>query len=330
MLLVIGATQVGHNQELSVIAAGDISCPDKYQQAGVCRGPQVAAAAGFKDYSGPVLALGDLLQKAPARNINYRRYFFKNWPLANQRQLYPVPGNHDYRRGKNDRYNSRGYQHFLQRQGLAKRRAWYSWEWGNSWRMIALNSNCDWINCRLGGKQMRWLSDQLATSAGKCLAVYFHHPRFAPPGRKGLDNTRSLDNIWRLLQLYNADVVLNGHMHYYQRTPPLDSHGEKDPGGIPQFVVGTGGVPLNSLTKPRRANYPVAAAAQKHGFLRLGLGGDYYRWEFIDTAGQTLDQGQGGCEGQQFTTRQQLRYQQLLSTTSSERQLRRKLLRYSK
>jgi hypothetical protein len=51
-----------------------------------------------------------------------------------------------------------------------------------------------------------------------------------------------------VLYAAKADMVLNGHLHNYERFAPQAPSGEADPTqGIREFVVGTGGRTLNTF-----------------------------------------------------------------------------------
>jgi len=46
--------------------------------------------------------------------------------------------------------------------------------------------------------------------------------------------------FWNILQNHNADVILSGHAHYYERFAPQLPDGTRDSSGTREFVVGTG------------------------------------------------------------------------------------------
>jgi hypothetical protein len=99
-------------------------------------------------------------------------------------------------------------------------------------------------------------------------------------------------DAWSVLDEAGAEVVLTGHDHLYERFAPQDASGFADAGGIRQFVVGTGGVPL----------YPAAGIAANsevrisaHGVLRLTLAADSYSWSFIAVGGPG-DSGSASCQ----------------------------------
>ena len=82
-------------------------------------------------------------------------------------------------------------------------------------------------------------SADLAANPATCTLAYWHHPRFSS-GEHGSDSTYTA--FWQALYEANADVVLVGHDHGYERFAPQRADGALDlVRGIREFVVGTGG-----------------------------------------------------------------------------------------
>jgi hypothetical protein len=102
-------------------------------------------------------------------------------------------------------------------------------------------------------------------------------------------------DIWQALYEANAEAVLSGHDHDYQRFAPQDADGKADPArGIRQFVAGTGGRDLykwehidsNSEVKNN----------ETFGVLKMTLHDGSYDWEFVPVEGQTFtDRGSAKC-----------------------------------
>ena len=93
----------------------------------------------------------------------------------------------------------------------------------------------------------------------------------------------------------NADVILNGHDHDYERFAPQDPDGKPDAArGIREFVVGTGGKNHRPFGDPR-PNSEVRNA-DAFGVLKLTLHANGYDWQFIPEAGKSFtDSGSGVC-----------------------------------
>ena len=59
------------------------------------------------------------------------------------------------------------------------------------------------------------------------------------------DNNPDTRLLWSTLIEFGAEVVLNGHDHYYERFERQDADGRPDSvNGLRQFIVGTGGAHL--------------------------------------------------------------------------------------
>ena len=124
-----------------------------------------------------------------------------------------------------------------------------------------------------------------------CTLAYWHHPRFS----SGNNASSSSLPFWQLLYQYNADLVLVGHDHIYERFAPQDPNGNLDTArGIRQFTVGTGGKEHHSITHTA-ANSEVRDN-KTYGVLKLTLHPIGYDWQFVpETGGVFTDSGTAPC-----------------------------------
>jgi hypothetical protein len=101
--------------------------------------------------------------------------------------------------------------------------------------------------------------------------------------------------VWKVLEDANADVVLAGHDHDYERFAPQDVNGRRDEAhGIREFIVGTGGARLTPLLFGK-VNSEVSNN-NTFGVLKMVLKDSSYEWEFLPVAGSKFtDQGKGKC-----------------------------------
>jgi chitodextrinase len=159
------------------------------------------------------------------------------------------------------------------------------------WHLISLDANSAFNQFQPGSAQYQWLVNDLQSSNAACTLAYWHQPLFNI-GDEG--PTTSMAPIWSLLQQHGVDIVLNGHDHTYQRWVPMDSAGNPDPTGPTELVVGTGGHALGAFPS---ASGNVAATALQFGAMRLDLGANGATYQFVSTAGQTLDSGSVQCGG---------------------------------
>jgi hypothetical protein len=101
--------------------------------------------------------------------------------------------------------------------------------------------------------------------------------------------------VLMLTALANADLVVNGHDHDYERFAPQTPLAKADSErGIREFVAGTGGKnhrPFGAL----HANGEIRNA-DTFGVWKLTLRGGAYDWQFVPEAGKTFtDSGSGTC-----------------------------------
>jgi Calcineurin-like phosphoesterase len=177
----------------------------------------------------------------------------------------PSVGNHEYHTP-----DATGY--FGAKAGNPSR-GYYTYKRG-SWRIIVLNSNCSEVGgCGELSAQSNWLRQTLTNYPVRRTLAYFHHPLFASTGAASPE----VRPFWNILYDRNADVILNGHAHYYERFARQRPDGTRDlRRGIREFVVRTGGAPpINPMTSPRVANSVVdsekSPGTTAYGVLRLRL-----------------------------------------------------------
>jgi hypothetical protein len=198
----------------------------------------------------------------------------------------PSPGNHDY-----NTEDATGYFSYFGEAAGEPGLGYYSYEAGE-WQVISLNSNCGEVGCSAGSPQEVWLREQLEASDAACTLAYWHHPLFSSGSHGGTDSVRDL---FAALYEGDAEVVMTGHDHNYERFAPQDPLGTHDPvRGIRQFVVGTGGTGNRGVDSP--APNSESRYNDTFGILELSLYPDGYEWEYLPEAGSTFkDVGIGTC-----------------------------------
>jgi len=200
----------------------------------------------------------------------------------------PAPGNHEYVTA-----NAQGYYDYFGTAAANPAQGWYGFDLGG-WHLVALNSNCTAIGgCGAASMQGQWLAADLAAHSGICTLAYWHHPRFNSGAAHG--NNLDVAPFWDALYQYNADVILNGHEHVYERFAPQNPSGVADnANGIREFIVGTGG----------RSHYTFGTIQPNsevrngttYGVLKLTLRATGYDWQFVPVAGGSFtDSGSGTC-----------------------------------
>jgi hypothetical protein len=211
---------------------------------------------------------------------------------------YPVVGNHEYGTSGGTgctiaNAGAAGHFDYFGAAAGTRGEGYYSFEIGE-WHIIALNSNCSEVGgCDASSPQGQWLQTDLATHTNMCTLAFFHHPLFS----SGTHASSNPYPFWQLLYQYNAELILVGHDHLYERFAPQSPTGAIDPvNGIRQFIIGTGGETLHSISQI--ALNSESRNDNTYGVLTLTLHPTSYDWEFVPEAGGTFtDSGTAPCHG---------------------------------
>lgn len=269
-----------------VVAAGDIACPaERPVTDRTCQHRATAdLIAGLRPDA--VLALGDL-QYEKGELADFQSSYGPTWGRFAE-ITYPAPGNHEYRTA-----GAAGYFDYFGLRAGKPDAGWYSVDIAG-WHVVVLNSECEQIGgCGRDSDQRRWLIEDLAANPTRCSLAVWHQARFSS-GEKHGDN-REYSQLWQDLQDANAELVLNGHDHTYERFGPQRADGTADPKrGVVAFVVGTGGKELRGFGPPRSNS--IVRSDATFGVLELTLRSEGYSWRFVGLPGSTFsDEGSAAC-----------------------------------
>jgi acid phosphatase type 7 len=287
-----------------IAAAGDIACDPTaggynggLGTANKCKQmatSDLLVAGGFD----AVLALGDE-QYECAGDSAFAASYAPSWGRV-AAITYPAIGNHEYETSGGSGCNpirGRGYQNYFLGAGapqvLGPNNAYYySFDLG-SWHLISLNANCSIVACKTGSTQEMWLKQDLIDHPNTCVLAYWHQPRFGS-GNGKLANNKAPDALWKDLVAADADLVLNGHRHYYQRLAKMDANGAASATGVREWIIGTGG---KSLAGHIDTFWPTNELFDHthFGVLELSLHPTSYDWSFVAVDGTIVDSGSDTC-----------------------------------
>ena len=292
-----------------IAAVGDIACNSlPSEHANRCRYDAVAEAIrGIAPDA--YLALGDL-QYLHGALEDFRSYYDREFGDL-MSITRPVPGNHEtytlYTQGYYDYFGKRAH-------GPG---GFYSFDLG-AWHLIGLNSQIckgsTWNpdlgqqtpittnraiseGCGPGTAMYEWAKKDLALHPAECTIAFMHHPLFGDESWPNGVFLLQLQPLWQLLDDNGVDVVLNGHVHSYERYAPQDAYGRPDPNGMVQFTVGTGGSTYGDEPDPEWSPNLEASQHASFGVLRMTLGDGGYDYAFVAAPGEDpyTDEGHGDC-----------------------------------
>jgi hypothetical protein len=260
-----------------LVGAGDIaSCSSSGDEA---------TAKLIDAIPGTVVTVGDNVYSSATLSA-FSNCYQPSWGRHKARTR-PAIGNHEY-----ETAGASGYFGYFGAAAGDPKKGYYSYNRGD-WHIIVLNSMCDKVGgCGGASPMITWLKKDLAAHPTKCTLAYFHHPLFSsgthPPALK-------MKPAWRALYAANAEIVLSGHDHIYERFAPQRPDGTLDRvRGITQFIVGTGGASHGALGTVEA--HSQVRNKRAYGVLKLTLNPDSYDWRFIPVAGRNFtDSGTRPC-----------------------------------
>ena len=248
-----------------------------------------------------VLDLGDVQYYCGGYQAFLNSYD-KSWGRVKSITM-PSVGNHEYitspaadRTGCDaSNTGAAGYYKYFGAAAGQPGQGYYSFDIG-TWHAIVLNSSCSGAGgCSPTTTQGKWLRADLAAHKNYCTLAYWHIPLYSSGGRAAA----TYKTFWDALYAADADLVLAGHDHTYERFAPQDPNGVKDTSrGLREFVVGTGGANHTSFT----TIFPNSEVrnSDTFGVLKLTLHPTSYDWQFVPEAGKTFtDSGTTSCHGTQ-------------------------------
>jgi hypothetical protein len=264
-----------------LVGAGDVASCDDLAGA-------KATAQLLDSIPGTVFVAGDLAYPDGSAE-QFANCYGPTWGRQKARTR-PSPGNHEFHSGGATPY----FDYFGAAAGDPAK-GYYSYDLGG-WHVIVINSNCSELSggCAKGSPEEQWLRQDLAQHTTGCTVAYWHHPLFSSGKEHG--NDPEIKPFWEALYAANADVVINGHDHDYERFAPQDPDGKPDRArGIREFVVGSGGKNSHRKFGDTKPNSEVRNS-DTFGVLKLTLHAKSYDWEFIPEEGKGFrDSGSGNC-----------------------------------
>jgi hypothetical protein len=287
-----------------IMAAGDIACDakDKANNGGNGTSAECQEKWTALQLTGAsaVLPLGDN-QYDCGTLTQYQQSYDPSW--GQQKAITrPASGNHEYKTTCGNQAGAGGYYSYfgaaaspLDTNCVVSCKGYYSYDVG-AWHVIVLNSECSQVGvggCQAGSPQEQWLQADLAAHPAACTLAYWHRPYYTSGWSVGDAEMR---DIWADLYNANADLVLNGHDHDYERFKPQGVNADFDSArGIVEIIVGTGGDSHGGFNGT--AANSVIRDGTTYGVLTLTLHASSYNWQFQPDghSGAFTDSGAATC-----------------------------------
>ncbi len=235
----------------------------------------------------------------------YRNCYHPTWGRVKSRTLFPTPGNHEYHTvnaagqtvqaagapGYFDYFNGAGAD-----AGVAgkRREGYYARDYGGA-RIYGLNSE---LSSSARAAMVKWVKADLLANPRACQIAIIHRPFFTTAVGSGHTGSTYLRPLVDALVAGGVELLISGHNHHYERFARMRGDGTRDPRGIRQYVVGTGGTGTPATVPSVRAPGN-EAFGNVHGVMELAIYRDRISTRFIPVAGRSYADGvTTRCDGQ--------------------------------
>ena len=223
-----------------------------------------------------IVHVGDLVQYGPHKDDWTDEFFKPAADILKHYPLYPTIGNHEMN-------HPFYYQYFH----LPEPEWFYTAVKGNV-LFVFVDTNKEVLP---GSEQYRKLEKVLASSRQEWKIVVHHHPvyvSFQDTGYMKLpygdENIMHLKNLY---EDYGVDLVLNGHIHQYERTEPIYRGKINRSKGVVYLSTGGGG---GTLDDPASAKKWYDVRTRKlHHFVTFNIWENTLQAQSIDSSGKVFD-----------------------------------------
>lgn len=229
---------------------------------------------------------------------------FKYWRTTDGRLIphIPVIGNHEVIYPEPQDYDPEiDATNYYTVFNLPGNERWYALSWGPDLRIIVLDSEVLDEDSNTWQEQLDWLESELENSEDYLWKVVaYHRPFVTTAVSKGQINfDRRIEGWSYLFTKYGVDLVVNGHVHYYERTCPVDSDPpspwpeigeEASPGeGVTYVISGGWGAPLYSAGAPKWFDAYGPDSTYHFCLIEIFENGTLH-FQAIDVEGDTFDE----------------------------------------
>jgi len=227
-----------------------------------------------------VVHVGDMVQYGPHKDDWTDEFFKPAAELFRFYPLYPAIGNHEM-----------NHDWFYRYFDLPSPEWFYTLKKGNV-LFVFVNTCKDILP---GSEQYKKLESILALSGETWKIMVHHHPVYT-------SSENSYGNTWFqrqahgdpnemhlkiLYETYRVSLVLNGHIHMYERTWPIYRDQVDQENGVTYVTLGGGGGGLDKAGINK--TWYAARTRSCHHFLNVSIAGNTLYASAIDTAGITFD-----------------------------------------
>ncbi len=229
-----------------------------------------AAAGDWGCTSNTDATVSNIDGKNPERVFGLGDYSYASTGTCWFNKIAPIDSITKITIGNHEDDSNEGFSGYMSHFGLSQ--TYYSYNYQN---VHVLVMDSDKNSYSSGSAQRNFVQGDLQSASTnpniKWIIVYLHKPLYTSPNtcgssscsNTGSENTNLRNGFHAMFDQYGVDLVLQGHVHNYQRTFPLkydpgspssptitsnNANSYTDPEGAVFAIVGTGGVNFHALS----------------------------------------------------------------------------------
>jgi hypothetical protein len=277
---------------------------NKGSQAFAASGIKIAAVGNWGCTSNSQATVNNINSKNPELVLGLGDYSYESTPDCWFNEIKAFDSKMKISIGNHDVMTKKLLNSYLNHFSLSKQ--YYSFDFQNV-HVLTMGTELEW---EAGSEQYKFVKNDLEQVSKdpniKWIIVTMHKPIYTSPNgcsASSCEGSKTLrDTYHPLFDNYGVDLVLEAHMHSYQRSYPIkynvdnpskpiitssDKNNYNNPSGEIFAIVATGGINFHSLAG--KAPFTATQQDSKFGILEMQFSNSKLDAKFISNAGSTMD-----------------------------------------
>jgi hypothetical protein len=275
-----------------------------FSQAFAASGVKIAAVGNWGCTSNSQATVNNINSKNPELVLGLGDYSYESTPECWFNEIKPFDSKMKISIGNHDVMTKKLLNSYLDHFGLSKQ--YYSFDFQN----VHVLTMATELEVEAGSEQYDFVKSDLERVSKdlniKWIIVTMHNPVYTSPNgcsASSCEGSKTMrDTYHPLFDKYGVDLVLQAHMHSYQRSFPinynadnpskpiitsLDKNNYNNPSGEIFAIVATGGINFHSLAG--KAPFTASQQDSKFGILEMQFSNSKLDAKFISNGGSTMD-----------------------------------------
>lgn len=289
---------------IAMIMSGITTNEVPFLQAFAASSIKIAAVGNWGCTSNSQATVNNINSKNPELVLGLGDYSYENTPNCWFNEIKAFDGKMKISIGNHDVITKKLLDSYLNHFSLSKQ--YYSFDFQNV-HVLTMATELEW---ETGSEQYKFVKNDLEQVSKdpniKWIIVTMHKPIYTSPNgcsASSCEGSKTLrDTYHPLFDQYGVDLVLEAHMHSYQRSYPIkynvdnpskpivtssDKNNYNNPSGEIFAIVATGGINFHSLAG--KAPFTATQQDSKFGILEMQFSNSKLDAKFISNAGSTMD-----------------------------------------